>query len=198
MKFRLTKRGKENIASYIRELEEKRERLLKSGADTADETVLPSEEDILSDAEAFGLSWDDPEGPCYYNGWGVTDSHEADRPILLILGRDIVMKAEGEEEKPAVKVYILKRHYRHKKTFAAHEDAGIDIFADKEDAVVQVKKEAEAFAGCSWDSIPASEWNKGRNLSPEHMYLENNTIYFYWNIEERDFVRERNIPDRTR
>ena len=52
---------------YIRELEAKREEILDAGKDTADETTIPTAEDILSDVSFMGINWADPDGPCYCN-----------------------------------------------------------------------------------------------------------------------------------
>lgn len=95
MKYVLTEKGKENVRSYIRELEAKRKEILDAGKDTADETTIPTAEDILSDVSFMGINWGDPDGPCYYNGWRVTDNHEADAPILLKLGRDLIIEDDS-------------------------------------------------------------------------------------------------------
>ena len=105
MKYVLTENGKENVRSYIRELEAKRKEILDAGKDTADETSLPTEEDILSDVGFIGVSWDDPDGPCYYNGWGVTDNYEADAPICLKLGRDLII----EDDPPRYELISVTR-----------------------------------------------------------------------------------------
>lgn len=83
-----TEEGKRRAENYIRELQAKRKEILDAGKDTADETNIPTEDDLLSDVLFTGISWDDPDGPCYYNGWGVTDNYDSDLPILLKLDRD--------------------------------------------------------------------------------------------------------------
>lgn len=88
----LTENGREIAEDYIRELEAKRKEILDAGKDTADETVLPTVDVIQEDIVFCGVNWDDPDGPCYYNGWGVTDHCDADYPILLKYGRDFVEK----------------------------------------------------------------------------------------------------------
>ena len=84
----LTKEGKDRVRGYIRELRAKRKEILDAGKDTAEDTHLPREDDILSDIAFTGIDWDDPNGPCYVNGWGVTDSYDADYPLRLNLGRE--------------------------------------------------------------------------------------------------------------
>lgn len=86
--YTLTKNGEKLVEEYLSELRTKRTGILSAGADTANETVLPTKEDIVSDIEFCGIDMDDPDGPCYYNGWAVTDNYDADYPILLKLGRD--------------------------------------------------------------------------------------------------------------
>ena len=84
--FVLTERGKEKAAVYIREMEAKRKEILDAGLDTANETTIPSIEGIESEINFFGLD-DDGE---YFNAWGVTDKYDADYPLLLRLGEDIM------------------------------------------------------------------------------------------------------------
>ena len=86
--YRLTKDGKQRVSDYISELKAKRKEILDAGKDTADETELPTEQDIVDDLEFIGLDFDDRDGAYYCNGWGVTDNYESDYPLLLKLGRD--------------------------------------------------------------------------------------------------------------
>ena len=95
MRWKLTEEGKTNVASYIRELEAKRKEILDAGKDTADETPIPTEEDILSDIDSF-IDLNDPDGICYYNSWGVTDHYDADAPLGLELGCDIIIEADKD------------------------------------------------------------------------------------------------------
>lgn len=101
--YRLTPRGQKEIENYIRELEAKRKEILDAKKDTADETKLPTVEEVFIDAmemeETFGgntLS----EGEVVGNGWGVTDEYEADRPITLVIGEDIEVVERTLEKKP--------------------------------------------------------------------------------------------------
>ena len=82
--MRFTEMGKEKIRVYIIELEAKRKEILDAGLDTADETNLPDEEDILSDIEFF------EEGNEYYNNWGVTDNYNGDDALYLKRGEDYI------------------------------------------------------------------------------------------------------------
>lgn len=83
-----TKKGKEKAEAYIKELEAKRKEILDAGKDTADDTTLPTIEDILDDASY----WFDLTSKEYFNRWGVTDNYESDNPICLILGEDLEIK----------------------------------------------------------------------------------------------------------
>ena len=83
-----TENGKEKVKAYIKELEAKRKEILDAGKDTADDTYIPTLEDILDDASY----WFDEESREYYNSWGVTDNYDADNAICLILGEDIEIK----------------------------------------------------------------------------------------------------------
>ena len=83
-----TENGKEKVKAYIKELEAKRKEILDAGKDTADDTYIPTLEDILDDASY----WFDEESREYYNSWGVTDNYNADNAICLTLGEDIEIK----------------------------------------------------------------------------------------------------------
>ena len=82
MKF--TEAGKTKVNIYIAELRTKRKETLETGLDTADETTLPDEEDILSDIEFF------EEENKYYNNWGVTDNYNGDNALYLKRGEDYI------------------------------------------------------------------------------------------------------------
>ena len=83
MSIILTQNGKEEVQRYIRECEAKRKEIIDAGIDTANETELPTESDIISDIDEFV----DADGD-YYNCWGVTDNHNADNNLCLQDGID--------------------------------------------------------------------------------------------------------------
>ena len=62
--------------------------ILDAGIDTADETTLPTAQDILDDVNVgVGLDFEDE----YFDCWGVTD-HYSSCPISLVVGEDLVLK----------------------------------------------------------------------------------------------------------
>lgn len=81
--YKLTEQGKGECKRYISELKAKRKEILDAGLDTADETEIPTIEDIESD-----ISWQDVIEDDYYNNWGVTDNYNGDYPLGLELGKD--------------------------------------------------------------------------------------------------------------
>ena len=87
--MRLTENGGKLVKTYISELKAKRKKILDAGIDTADDTKIPTIKDVMDDVSLCGINYDDPDGPCYYNGWGVTDHYDSDYPLLLKLGRDL-------------------------------------------------------------------------------------------------------------
>lgn len=90
--IKLTEAGCKKVEEYIKELEAKRKEILDAGKDTADETNIPTVEDIIAD-----VYWIyEEENNEYCNNWGVTDNYEADYPLDLELGTDFV--EEGSEE----------------------------------------------------------------------------------------------------
>ena len=84
--YKLTDEGRANAKQYILELEAKRKEILDAGKDTADDTTLPTVEDIEDDLNFDGVD----EDGCYYNSWGVTDHYDGDTPIGLELGVDFM------------------------------------------------------------------------------------------------------------
>lgn len=82
--MRFTKSGKRKVNTYIAELKAKRKEIFDAGLDTADETNLPDEEDILNDIEFF------EEENEYYNNWGVTDNYNGDNVLYLKRGEDYI------------------------------------------------------------------------------------------------------------
>ncbi len=84
--YKLTDRGKRVVSQYISELKAKRKEILDAGKDTADETNLPTVDDIISDIEWTGVD----EDGSYLNGWGVTDNYDSDYALELKLGRDFI------------------------------------------------------------------------------------------------------------
>ena len=92
--FKLTATGRKNARDYIREIILKRKEILVAGKDTANDTVIPTVEDIEEDINFLGLD----SSYEYCNGWGVTDNYDTGYPLLLKLGRDIeVEKYEVKE-----------------------------------------------------------------------------------------------------
>lgn len=86
MYYCYTNEGLHKAEAYIEELKAKRKEILDAKIDTADDTTLPTVDDILADAEDTGF---DEYGE-YVNGWGVTDNHNSDYPMFLELGIDVV------------------------------------------------------------------------------------------------------------
>ncbi len=82
MKF--TEAGKTKVNVYITELKAKRKEILDAGLDTCDETIIPTEEDVLNDIEFF------EEENEYYNNWGVTDNYNGDDALYLKRGEDYI------------------------------------------------------------------------------------------------------------
>lgn len=75
--MKLTQTGERKVKFYIKTLELKRKEILDAGKDTADETNLPTIEDIIADIEAF------EENGEYLNNWGVTDNYDNDFSLWL-------------------------------------------------------------------------------------------------------------------
>ena len=87
--IKLTFQGEETVKEYIRELEAKRKEILDANKDTADDTEIPSIDDIISDIELSDFFADEKED--YYNSWGVTDNHNSDYPLHLTVDEDFII-----------------------------------------------------------------------------------------------------------
>lgn len=90
MKYTYTPTGRLWVCHFIRECEAKRKEILDAGIDTADETDLPTAQDILDDVNVGVGLYDENE---YINSWGITD-HFGSQPIALIVGEDIILADE--------------------------------------------------------------------------------------------------------
>jgi hypothetical protein len=84
MCYKLTEQGIKRCKDFIAYCEKRRKEILDNNEDTAEETTIPSVEDIESDISSWGV---DDDGD-YFNGWGVTDHNNA--LIALELGVDFV------------------------------------------------------------------------------------------------------------
>lgn len=85
--YKLTDSGLRKVNFFINECEAKRKEILDARLDTADDTIIPTVGDILSDIE-FAL---DEEGN-YYNAWGVTDNYNSDNALYLNFGEDFILR----------------------------------------------------------------------------------------------------------
>lgn len=91
-KYKLTEEGVKKCETFIAGCNAKRKEILAAKLDTAEDTNIPTVEDIESDINAFGV---DEENE-YFNGWGVTDNYNSDYPIGLTLGVDFVEQLEAD------------------------------------------------------------------------------------------------------
>ncbi len=71
--YKLTDQGRETVEHFIRECQAKRKEILDAGIDTADDTHIPTIEDIESDIAIFIDAYGE-----YDNCWGVTDNYSSD------------------------------------------------------------------------------------------------------------------------
>lgn len=82
--YRLTAKGKTKCQRYINELIAYRKEILDAGLDTADDTPIPTFDDIECDIDAF----EDEEENEYCNCWGATDEHILHKALWLKYGED--------------------------------------------------------------------------------------------------------------
>lgn len=90
MKYTYTPIGRLKAFHFIRVCEVKRKEILDAGIDTADETELPTSQDILDDVNT-GVGLDEENE--YFDSWGITD-HFNSHPLSLVVGEDIILTDE--------------------------------------------------------------------------------------------------------
>lgn len=90
MRYVFTVSGYRTAKRFIEECAAKRKEVLEAGIDTADETELPTTQDILDDVNVGVGLYDENE---YINSWGITD-HFGSQPLALIVGEDIILSDE--------------------------------------------------------------------------------------------------------
>ncbi len=83
--YAFTEKGQKEAEFYCKSAALKRKEILDASKDTAEETKLPTPEDIIADVNLQGLDYDDE----YINNFGVTDNYDAGA-ILLKYGEDII------------------------------------------------------------------------------------------------------------
>lgn len=90
MKYTYTPKGRLKACHFIRVCEAKRKEILDAGIDTADETELPTAQDILDDVNTgVGLDGENE----YFDSWGITD-HYGSHPLSLVVGEDLILTDE--------------------------------------------------------------------------------------------------------
>lgn len=94
--YTLTSEGREKVKWYIDGMKEKRKEILDAELDTADDTPVPDENDILSDIASSEEFDEDYQRYEYLNTWGVTDSYNADGALRLVRDVDYVKGGEGD------------------------------------------------------------------------------------------------------
>ena len=90
MKYTYTPKGRLRVYHFIREFEVKRKEILDAGIDTADETDLPTAQDILDDVNT-GVGLDEENE--YFDSWGITD-HYSSYSLSLVVGEDLIVTDE--------------------------------------------------------------------------------------------------------
>lgn len=90
MKYTYTPMGRWKACHFVRECEVKRKEILDAGIDTADETELPTAQDILDDVNT-GVGLDEENE--YFDSWSITD-HYNSHPLSLVVGEDIILTDE--------------------------------------------------------------------------------------------------------
>lgn len=93
--YRLTAKGLEKAEQYLRELIAYRKKLLDHRLDTADDTPIPTIQDIESDIESF------EEENEYYNIWSVADDTSMNVPLCLNYGEDY-LESEIADNPPKI------------------------------------------------------------------------------------------------
>ncbi len=86
----LTRNGRHLASKYICDMISKRKQILEEQSDTGQKVTIPTYKDIETNINRFGIDWEYPSGPCYFNYLDVTDNTKADYPIILHYGVDFI------------------------------------------------------------------------------------------------------------
>lgn len=120
----LTRTGTRKAGAFIGECMALRKELLDAHKDTADETTLPTIEDILSD---LNDSFIRREGT-YCNGWGVTDNRSL--PIELAYGEDFMEARTYEVSARVTKTVTLSAEEAGRLCEYSQGKSGLDDVRD--------------------------------------------------------------------
>lgn len=90
MRYVFTVSGYRTAKRFIAECAAKRKEILDAGIDTADETDLPTAQDILDDVNT-GVGLDEENE--YFDSWGITD-HYSSYSLSLVVGEDLIVTDE--------------------------------------------------------------------------------------------------------
>ena len=93
--YRLTAKGLEKAEQYLRKLIAYRKEILDAKLDTADDTPIPTIQDIESDIESF------EEDDEYYNSWSIADNTTMNMPICLKYEEDY-LEADIADHPPKI------------------------------------------------------------------------------------------------
>lgn len=93
--YRLTAKGLEKAEQYLRELIAYRKEILDAKLDKADDTPIPTIQDIESDIESF------EEDDEYYNSWSIADDTTMNMPLCLEYKEDY-LEADIVEHPPKI------------------------------------------------------------------------------------------------
>ena len=93
--YRLTAKGLEKAEQYLRELIAYRKEILDAKLDTADDTPIPTIQDIESEIESF------EEDDEYYNSWSIADDTTMNMPLCLKYGEDY-LEADIADHPPKI------------------------------------------------------------------------------------------------
>lgn len=93
--YRLTTERLEKAEQYLRELIAYRKEILDAKLDTADDTPIPTIQDIESDIESF------EEDDEYYNSWSIADDTTMNMPLCLKYEEDY-LEADIADHPPKI------------------------------------------------------------------------------------------------
>ena len=93
--YRLTVKGLGKAEQYLRELIAYRKEILDAKLDTADDTPIPTIQDIESDIESF------EEDDEYYNSWSIADDTTMNMPLCLKYEEDY-LEADIADHPPKI------------------------------------------------------------------------------------------------
>lgn len=189
MKYILTEEGKKKIACYINNFAKNRNKILSANQDTANNTSLPTEEEIVFDLNhGEGVN----RRGTYFAGWRITDHVEM--VVLLKIDEDFVVEnIKKEEENMTYGLDICDIAYELYKQEWIEEHTTKQVRMDTLRLYEKYQKDniETSYAYESWDEFIQDEGYAGELYADYEVFVENeymNKTYMHELLKDKELI----------